>query len=119
MLHNQSNRPNGLLTFTDDIRDLKSKLGLHDYGDDLDPLPLYYRKINYTMTLPNLRTLLGSLLLFPLLLPDHVITTANLARLGLHRKHHKPRFTAGPWKRARAMFYGGGSRTFGMKIDVL
>ncbi|KAM1734354.1 hypothetical protein ACFX11_019847 [Malus domestica] len=86
------------------------------------------------MTLPNLRTLLGSLRLFPLLLhdhvittanslrpllPDHVITTANLARLGLHRKHHKPRFTAGPWKCARATFYGGGSGTFGTKIDIL
>ncbi|KAM2891303.1 hypothetical protein COP2_009615 [Malus domestica] len=53
------------------------------------------------MTLPNLRALLGSLAVFIFVLADH-----------LH-VHHKPRFTAGPWKQAHATFYEGGSGTFG------
>ncbi|KAI3441456.1 Expansin [Psidium guajava] len=30
-----------------------------------------------------------------------------------HAKHHRPRFTPGPWKQAHATFYEGGSGTFG------
>ncbi|XP_021817303.1 expansin-A9-like isoform X2 [Prunus avium] len=55
------------------------------------------------MRLPNLKAMLGSLLLLSLLavFPEHAIA------------HHRPRFTAGPWKQAHATFYEGGSGTFG------
>ena len=62
-------------------------------------------------TLP-LQALLGSLLLFLLLLPDHVHV---FAALGAEEEHDKvgPRFKPSPWKRAHATFYEGGSGTFG------
>jgi hypothetical protein len=31
-------------------------------------------------------------------------------------KHHRRLFLAGPWKKAQATFYDGGSGTFGMNI---
>ncbi|KAM2242457.1 hypothetical protein ACFX1S_009414 [Malus domestica] len=68
------------------------------------------------MTLPTLQALLGSFSVFLFVLVDHVhVVAANRGRFGVHHpiKHHKPRFTAGPWKQAHATFYEGGSGTFG------
>ncbi|KAH0971500.1 hypothetical protein GBA52_023656 [Prunus armeniaca] len=66
-------------------------------------------------TLP-FQALLGSLLFFLLLLPDHVhVFAANRVLLGDEEAHDKagPRFKPSPWKRAHATFYEGGSGTFG------
>lgn len=94
--------------------------------------PASHRLLCVPMALP-LHALSVSLLLLITVLSDDA--HAAVVRHGHHRwhkrhamrgrgkrfnllKHHRPKFKPGPWTKAHATFYEGGSGSFGMNVNA-